>query len=321
MLSNLEKQRKEIFTWSNGELIKGKVQIYSDNYALHYSGICIWEGIRSYKSFTKKKTNIVGLWDHLERLQDSAKIVGMRLPYTVSELYEACKKVVRSNGGGDLYLRPVAYATKSAERVTPEGTGVSVDIYAFEVPKLSKSGRKVGFSSSPRGYPQYQMQAKASMNYPHLQLCEGEMKQRGWDDVLMLDNDGYITEGLVTNIFIVKSGYLLTPPNNGSILPGITRKNVYNIFSCSDFRVKLLEDKQGVRFPSLVLEKRLTRADILTADEIFACGTYSEIVPIVEVEGRIIGDGKPGRFTAFLQKAYEDSVRDKVRYGVTLDEA
>jgi branched-chain amino acid aminotransferase len=165
------------------------------------------------------------------------------------------------------------------------------------------------------------MQAKATMNYNHLQLCQHELDERGLDDVLLSDNQGYITEGLVTNIFVVKGGYVLTPPSDGSILPGITRKSVYNIFQSVEFKKLLLQDKLASQMPNMILEKRLTKADILTADEMFACGTFSEIVPIIEVEGRKIGDGSPGRFTTHLRQAYKDSVRSKVRYGVILDRA
>jgi branched-chain amino acid aminotransferase len=317
------KNNVDLYMWNNGIITKKNNNISSFNFSLHYSSPCVWEGIRSYKSFTKKDTNIVALTAHIDRLYDSAKIVGINIPFTKAELIQGCKDLVRKNGGGDLYLRPVVYAGQDAESISNTKNIINVDIYVLPIPKLhgDKLGISVGFSSFTRGYPQFQMQAKSSGNYVHTQLCTQEKEDMGVDDLFLFDNQGYITEALVANVFVVKNGVLMTPPNDGSILPGITRYNVFTIFNHPAFKAKLLKDTKATEMPKFFAEKKITRADILTADEVFLCGTYAEIVPVIKVAGREIGDGSIGRFTEYLKNAYSDSTRAKNMYGISLEKA
>lgn len=301
------KPPKVQMTWSNGKLVRGMVSSSSLNFVMHYGAPAVWEGIRSYKS-ASGETAILCLGEHISRLFDSAKIMGIDIPFSKAEILEGCKAVVSANGGGDLYLRPIIYTSQSAEIVQSQNCPVLVDIYAFPMPhSFSKTGLRLGISNIVRGYPQYDMQAKATCNYKHLHLCQIEKKNRGVDDMLLLDNQGFVVEATVANLFVLKNKVLMTPPNNGSILPGVTRQNVITMFQNSEFQLR----GNAHNFPMGVFEKNITRSDIFSADEVFLCGTYAEIVPVLEVENRVIGDGSIGKFTKLLMSEYEEVARGK----------
>jgi branched-chain amino acid aminotransferase len=292
-------------TWSNGKLIKGTKAIDSINYSLHYASPAIWEGIRAYKQ-VDGTSKIFRLQEHAQRLLDSAKIIGFEIPYSLNDLMEACKAVVEANGGGDLYLRPIVYAAHDAESAKPQDVKINVDIYAFPIEPLhsEKKGIKCVISAHKRGYPQYQMQAKTASNYAHLQLVKPEIKAAQVDDVFILDNEGYIVEATVANIWVFKDNVAMTPPNNGSILPGITRRCVAGI----------LQDPHKMvtkyKMPTVVMEKRLTRADLYTADCIIICGTYAEIVNVIELDGRTIGSSETQTYFKILKAEYSKLVRN-----------
>jgi branched-chain amino acid aminotransferase len=274
------KPLNQMRVWSNGTISSKKTPIDSLNFVLHYGAPAVWEGIRSYLQ-EDGSTKIWLLSQHIKRLFNSAKILNIKIPYTEEQLVEACQDLVESAGGGDLYLRPIAYTTQDAESVRAQTSDINVDIYAFPLKSLDRdAGIKARISSVARGYPQYQMQAKTTANYAVLHNCKHEFE--GVDEVLFCDNDGYIVEASVANIFIVKNNIVYTPPQTGSILSGLTRQYVAE---------KLRQN--GVE----VFERRLTRADVYTADEFFMTGTYVEVVPITQVDGRTIGEGTPGKVT------------------------
>lgn len=266
--------------WSNGTISSKKTPIDSLNFVMHYGSPAVWEGIRSYLQ-EDGSTKVWLLEQHVKRLFNSAKILNMQIPYSEAELVEACKELVESAGGGDLYLRPIAYTTQDAESVRAQTSSINVDIYAFPLKSRDRDvGIKARIASVARGYPQYQMQAKTTANYAVLHNCKNEFE--GVDELLFCDNEGYVVEASVANLFIVKNNIVFTPPQTGSILSGLTRQYIAEKFK-----------QLGVE----VFERRLTRADIYTADEFFMTGTYVEVVPIVEVNGRVIGDGQPGKLT------------------------
>ena len=267
-------------TWSNGQIIEGKKQVDSLNFSLHYAGPTAWEGIRSYLQHDGT-TRIFKLRDHVERLFASAKIMGFEIPFSVDQIEQACIEVVDANGGGDLYLRPIAYGDFDAESIRPQGRKISVDIYAFPAMKLHQKpdGIKVGISHLVRGYPQYQMQAKTAANYAYLTQSEAQAKALGVDDMLFVDNSGHITEATVANILVVHGDVLTTPPNDGSILPGITRHTLAKILQNPRMPLKY-------RREPIVAEKKITKADLYTADCVMLCGTYAEVILVTEVDGR-----------------------------------
>lgn len=251
----------------------------SFNYVLQYAGPCAWEGIRSYEQ-RDGSTQIFKLEEHVARLFDSAKILNFKIPYSRLEVELMIKKLVDELGGGDLYIRPIVYSSINAESAKKVDHDFKVDVYAFPLKTLHDRSKKIKvmISSFKRGYPQYQMQAKTPPNYHFLNTVRHELELAKVDDLLMTDNDGYITEATVANLFIVKNGMVFTPPNNGSILPGITRQTIIE-------QIKGKSVSLGVKG---IQEKRLTRADLYTADQVFICGTYAEIVQIGEVDGREI---------------------------------
>lgn len=285
--------------WDNGQIKESTNDSSSLNYALHYSSPCVWEGMRSYVQGSGE-SKIFGLRSHISRLLDSAKIMGFEIPFTVDELCKASEQVVEANGGGDLYLRPIAYSENDAESAKPRASSISVKIYAFPIKSLhsGKKGVKMGISSFTRGYPQYLMQAKTSSNYHFLQSCKHELEAAGYDDVFVTDNNGHITEATVANVWVLKSGIAMTPPNDGSILPGITRRTLANILH-----------EPGFAGYYQVAEKVITRADLYTADCVILCGTYAEVVNVSEIDGRKISEDHP--FYLKLKERYQEVVRGK----------
>ena len=274
--------------WADGSISSHKTPIDSFNFVMHYGAPAVWEGIRSYLK-EDGTTHIWLLRQHIIRLFNSAKILNIEIPYTVEQLVEACQEVVEAAGGGDLYLRPIAYATQDAESVRAQTNRIAVDIYAFPIKPVHKeTGITARISATPRGYPNYHMQAKTSANYAVLHGCKHELE--GVDALLFCDNDGYVVEASVANIFIVKQGVVFTPPQTGSILSGLTRQWI----------AQFIQEK-GMT----VVERRLTKPDLYTADEIFISGTYVETAAITVLDGRKIGTGEPGKISRM------------VRYGIT----
>ena len=291
----------ETYTWADGDLIKGRKQIDSLNYSLHYSSPSAWEGIRSYKQ-QDGSTVIWKLDEHVQRLFDTAKILNFEIPYTKPELIRACKEVVKANGSGDLYLRPVVYSSDSAKSATPSEGSVCVDIYAFPLEKLHKKPVKLMISNYKRGYPQFNMQAKTAANYQILQSIKNELKG-DIDDILLTDNSDHITEASVANIYVFKGNVAYTPPNDGSILPGITRGCVADLLQ--NQQLMILKYKK----PTLLFEKKITKADLYTADCVILCGTFTEVTQVSHIDGRRIGDDTTQFYYNMLRDEYQSLIR------------
>lgn len=296
-------------SWTNGKIVDGKIPIDSFNYALHYAGPCVWEGMRSYIQ-EDGTCKIWKLSEHIQRLHDSAKIMGFSLPYTAGQIEQACKDVVQANGNKDFYLRPVAYNAVDADGIHSAKEKINVDIYCLPVPTLHANpdkGIKVGISNLNRGYPQYQMQVKTPGNYHMLSQLRVQMKQLGTDDMFLVDNNGYITEASVANFFLIKGDVIMTPPNDGSILPGITRHSIAAILSNKPLMVTKFQ-----RNPTLI-EKHITKADLYTADCVILCGTYAEVVLVREIDGRVIGEGEDHFYYKMLKSEYAKAVRGRTK--------
>ncbi|TFL14118.1 branched-chain-amino-acid transaminase [Pusillimonas caeni] len=283
--------------WIDGNFVDerdARVDFISNSFQYGFS---VFEGIRAYK--TDKGPAVFRLKEHIERLFKSAKIIGLKIPYTQGEIIEACLATIRENGFDECYIRPVAYIGSGGMGLSPEGCDVSVGIATWfwgeylGKGKLEK-GTRVATSSFTRHHINSNMsKAKAAGNYMLFQMARVTAHQQGYDEALLLDAQGHVAEGSVENVFIVKDGELITPPLT-HILDGITRDTVIKIARENGWAVR---------------EEFFTRDYVYVADEMIFVGTGAEVTPVVELDDRPIGDGKPGPLTRKLQQIYFDLVR------------
>ena len=283
--------------WMNGELVDwADARIHVASHGLHY-GSGIFEGIRCYE--TEKGPAVFRLQDHLQRLEDSAKVLFMDLPYSTKELRRATHELVSANGLPSCYIRPIAFFGYGELGVAATGNPVDVVIVSFPWGAyLGEDGQKTGISAmvsswervGPNVIPHV---AKATGIYLNSMLATTEARRAGYDEAIMLTRDGYVADGPGENIFVVKNGRLLTPPLSMSILPGITRDTIVTIAGAFGYPVE---------------ETLLIRTDLYLADEVFMVGTATEVAPVRAVDGHEIGVGP---ITLELQKAYLDTVEGK----------
>jgi len=288
--------------WIDGRLVEwGEATVHVTTHSLHY-GTSVFEGIRAYV-LDGGGVGVFRLEDHMRRFVESAKIYGLEVPYSVGELCDAVKEVVRANGVSDYYVRPLAFINLQELKLVPSSRVASVAIAVLRwgrfLGKAYSEGARVTVAGWRRGtHDVIPYQAKAGGHYVLAYLTSLQARARGFDEALLLDREGYVVEGSAENVFIVKDGVAYTPPEDSPILKGVTRDSV----------ITLLKEELGVP----VVERRLTLAEVLTADEAFFTGTAAEVTPVVEVDGTPVGDGRPGRVTRELQKLYEDVVRGRV---------
>lgn len=283
--------------WMDGKIVDFKdAKVHILTHSLHY-GNAVFEGTRAYK--TDKGLAIFRLKDHTKRLLESAKITLLNCPYTQDELEKAQIEIVRANEfKGNVYLRPLVFLGDGEMGVYHMKAPVRVAIAAWEMGAYLgddglKNGIKVKISSFARNSVKSAMsKAKASANYLNSQLAKFEAIEAGYEEALMLDEEGFVAEGTGECFFIVKNGVLITPPNDFS-LKSITQDTV----------LKLADT---LNLP--VLRQRISRDEVYTADEAFFTGTAAEITPINNVDARIIGSGKRGELTKLLQDAFWDVV-------------
>jgi branched-chain amino acid aminotransferase len=283
--------------WMNGELVDwADAKIHVGVHGLHY-GSGVFEGIRCYE--TEKGPAVFRLQDHLQRLEDSAKVLYMDLPYSSAELRAATHELVALNGLPSCYIRPIAFFGYGDLGVATTGNPIDVVIISFPWGAyLGEDGQKTGISAmvsswervGPNVIPHV---AKATGIYLNSMLATTEARRAGYDEAIMLTRDGYVADGPGENIFVVKNGRLLTPPLSMSILPGITRDTIINIARALGYPVE---------------ETLLIRTDLYLADEVFMVGTATEVAPVRAIDGRQIGVGP---ITLELQKAYLDVVQGR----------
>lgn len=283
--------------WYDGKLVDWRdATTHVLTHSLHY-GMGVFEGVRAYE--TPKGTAIFRLQDHTERLLNSAKIFQMNIGYTAEELNEAQKTVVRENKLKSCYLRPLSFI--GSEKLGIAATNNTIHTIVAAWPwgaylgedGLTK-GIRVKTSSFTRHHVNVSMvRAKASGYYINSIMAHQEAAADGYDEALVLDTDGYASEGAGENLFIVKKGVIYTP-DVASCLDGITRNTVLTLAAEEGFKV---------------VEKRITRDEIYTADEAFFTGTAAEVTPIRELDNRPIGAGTRGPITERLQKRYFDCVK------------
>jgi len=283
--------------WMNGELVDwAEARIHVGAHGLHY-GSGVFEGIRCYE--TETGPAVFRLQDHLQRLEDSAKVLFMDLPYSIAELRAATHELVAANGLPSCYIRPIAFFGYGDLGVATTGNPIDVVIISFPWGAyLGEDGQRTGISTmvsswervGPNVIPHV---AKATGIYLNSMLATTEARRAGYDEAIMLTRDGYVADGPGENIFVVKNGRLLTPPLSMSILPGITRDTIINIARALGYPVE---------------ETLLIRTDLYLADEVFMVGTATEVAPVRAVDCRQIGVGP---ITLELQKAYLDAVQGR----------
>ncbi len=285
--------------WQDGKLIDWRsATIHVLTHSLHY-GMSVFEGVRAYK--TEKGTAIFRLAEHTKRLLNSAKIFQMNVPYDMDTLMEAQKQVIRENHLESGYIRPIIWVGSEALGVSAKNNTIHTAIAAWPwgaylgEDGISK-GIRVKVSSFSRHHVNVSLvRAKASGYYINSILANQEATSCGYDEALLLDTEGFVSEGSGENVFIVRNGKLYTP-DLASCLDGITRDAVIT-----------LANDLGIE----VIQKRITRDEVYCADEAFFSGTAAEITPIREVDNRQIGIGSRGPITEKIQSLFFDVVSGK----------
>jgi branched-chain amino acid aminotransferase len=285
--------------WMDGALVDwadAKLHFVSNSFQYGFS---VFEGIRCYK--TASGPAVFRLDAHIDRLFDSAKIIGLDMPYTRDEVIRACCATVKANEFEQCYIRPVAYIGYGGMGLDYRGCKTNLGIAVWfwgeylGQGKLEK-GIRVKTSSHTRHHINATMtKAKAGGNYMLFQMTRTEALRQGYDEALLLDPAGHVAEGSVENIFIARHGEFVTPPLT-YILAGITRDSIIRIARDAGLKVR---------------EEFFSRDAVYVADEVFFCGTGAEVTPVVEVDDRRIGEGKPGPITKRLQKLFFDAVHGR----------
>jgi branched-chain amino acid aminotransferase len=285
--------------WLDGELVPWReAKVHVLTHTLHY-GMGVFEGVRAY--LTERGTAIFRLQDHTDRLFNSAHIVGMRIPFDKDTLNEIQHSVVRENRLDSAYLRPMCFYGSEGMGLRADNLQVHVMVAAWEWgaylgAENIRRGIRIKTSSFTRHHVNITMcKAKATGNYMNSMLALQEALSCGYDEALLLDNEGYVAEGSGENIFLVREGVLYTRDLT-SALDGITRRTVL-----------AFAEELGIA----VREKRITRDEVYIADEAFFTGTAAEVTPIREVDGRTIGAGVRGPITERLQSLYFDQVHGR----------
>lgn len=285
--------------WFDGEMVPwDSAQVHLLTHSLHY-GLGAFEGIRAYKR-ADGTTTIFRLREHIDRLFDSCKLVLIEPRVSKEEVLRACVDVLRENKLEEGYLRPVVFVGEGAMgiliRDNPIRTGVIAWKWgAYLGEDALKNGIRAKISSFARHHINVSL-AKAKMmgQYTNSVLAKREAKLGGYDEAIMLDTNGYVSEGTGENIFLVKNGVVYTPDLSCSILEGITRGTAITI---------------ARELGLTVVETRITRDQLWLADEVFLTGTAAEITPVREVDDRAIGTGKVGPVTKKVQERYFDIVK------------
>jgi len=293
---------KQRFVWMNGEFLEwDRANVPILTHALHY-GTGVFEGIRAYK--TVDGLSVFRLREHMRRLKASAHVYMIDLPYSETELCQATTALLAKNEIQDsAYIRPVAFKALGSIDLDFREVPTWVAIVAFPFNKyFAKEGLDVCVSSWRKTCePTVPSLAKASGHYINACLAKVEAKKNGFDEAILLDHRGFVSEGTGANIFIAKNGMLHTPPLSAGILEGVTR----------DCLLTLAHDHNLT-----VQERDIARGELYTCDEVFLTGTAVEIIPILSVDGRKVGEGKLGKLTRRIQRVYSEVVSGKdKRYG------
>jgi len=291
----LEKTEK---IWLDGKFVPWhEANVHVLTHTLHY-GLGVFEGVRCYQT-KKKKSAIFRLHEHVDRLFNSAIVLGIDIPFSQKEIFTAIQLVVRKNKLKECYIRPIVFLGHNQMGLNPNGVDVRVAIAAWPWGTYLgdegiSRGIRVRISSFTRHHVNITMtRAKACGHYVNSILAKTEAVRDGYDEAILLDSQGYVSEGSGENIFLLSKGRLKTPALSCSNLEGITRDSVFDIAKHLKIEVE---------------EGRITRDELYLADEVFLTGTAAEITPVREIDNRTIGNGKRGKTTTRIQKMFFEIV-------------
>ncbi|MEO3690060.1 branched-chain amino acid transaminase [Roseateles paludis] len=283
--------------WMDGELVDWRdAKIHVLTHTLHY-GCGAFEGVRAYE--TPAGTAIFRLQEHTQRLFNSAKILRMKIPFTPEQVNQAQRDVIKANGLKSGYLRPLTWIGSEKLGVSPKGNKVHLMVAAWAWGAyLGEEGMKRGIRVKTSSFTRHHVnitmtQAKTVSNYTNSILANMEATDDGYDEALLLDASGFVSEGAGENLFVIKNGTVYTPDLSAGALNGITRNTIFHI--CKDLGLPLVE-------------KRITRDEVYICDEAFFTGTAAEVTPIRELDRVEIGIGSRGPITEKIQKAFFDIV-------------
>jgi branched-chain amino acid aminotransferase len=295
--------------WMNGEFVaweEAKVHVLT--HGLHY-GTGVFEGIRCYD--TEIGSAVFRHREHLQRLQRSAELYYMPMPYDVEALRAATHELIGRNGLRSCYIRPIIYRGYGQMGLNPLEAPVDATIAVWEWGAyLGEEGKRSGIRAKVSSWRRISPAslipaAKACGQYLNSVLAKIESQKAGYEEAILLDDTGRVCEGSGENVFVVWEGRIVTPPPAASILDGITRKSAIQI--ARDLGIE-------------VIERDIARAELYLADEVFMTGTAAELVPVREIDDHTIGDGTPGTLTRAVQKEFEDALAGRIeRYREWLD--
>jgi branched-chain amino acid aminotransferase len=286
--------------WMNGELIPWEdAKVHVLTHGLHY-GTGVFEGVRCYK--TPRGPAIFRHQDHIERLFNSAELYYMPLPYTREELRAATHELIGRNGLEACYIRPIAFRGYGTMGLFPLEARVDVAIAAWPWGAyLGEESLLNGIRAKVSSWRQFSAQSmiphsKASGQYLNSVLAKIESHKAGYEEAILLDERGEVSEGTGENVFIVRDGELATPCETAHILGGINRASVMEI---------------GRDMGYTVVERGIARAELYLADEVFLTGTAAELVPVREIDDHLIGEGRPGPITRAIQEPFTDALHGR----------
>jgi branched-chain amino acid aminotransferase len=286
--------------WHNGELVAWEdAKVHVLTHGLHY-GTGVFEGERAYE--TALGTAIFRHREHLDRLFKSAELYYMPIPYTLEELRTATHELIAANGLTECYIRPIAFRGYGQMGINPLEAPVEVSIAVWPWGAyLGEDGKSRGIRakvSSWRRIPHDSLipHSKACGQYLNSALAKIEATKAGYQEAILLDAQGFVSEGSGENIYAVRDGQILTPPQTASILDGINRRSVLRI--ARDLGIE-------------VVERNLARAELYLADEVFLSGTAAELCPVREIDDHTIGTGEPGPITREIQRVFDDALHGR----------
>jgi len=290
--------------WMDGKMVEWRdAKIHVLTHTLHY-GCGAFEGVRAYN--TVNGTAVFRLEEHTERLFNSAKILRMQIPFSQKDIIDVQREVVRANQLESCYIRPLVWIGDKKLGVSPKGNTIHLMVAAWSWGAyLGEEGLKKGIRVKTSSYTRHHVnitmtQAKAVSNYTNSILANMEVTDEGYDEALLLDSSGFVSEGAGENIFVVKNGVIFTPDLSAGALNGITRNTVLHI--AQDLGLE-------------VVQKRITRDEVYIADEAFFTGTAAEVTPIRELDRIALGKddyvGSRGPITEKIQSAFFDIVNGR----------
>jgi branched-chain amino acid aminotransferase len=295
--------------WHNGEMVAWEdAKIHVLTHGLHY-GTGVFEGERAYA--TDQGPGIFRHRDHLSRLLQSAELYYMPVPFTLDELRSATHELLRANRLQECYIRPIVYRGYGQMGLNPLDCEVSVSIAAWPWGAyLGEESKLTGIRAKVSSWRRISADsliphAKASGQYLNSVLAKIEATKAGYQESILLDSHGFVSEGSGENIFVVKGGRIITPPQTAGILDGISRASILTIAGDLGYEV---------------VERNLVRAELFLADEVFMSGTAAELVPVREIDDHAIGEGTAGPITRELQRVFEAALHGREpRYADWLD--